>query len=141
VQSSANVTKWTFHDGTVLDVKQEEHSVRQIISFTRSAVRWRSISDQSLNSRLLFPPLLQPPRPADRLWAFANAAAERTSTTSSPTRSSAPSRRSATRASSPRSGCTPSRPAPAPAAHMWSGPATSPATRLQVRCPTPADQR
>ena len=27
VQSSANVTKWTFHDGTVLDVKQEEHSV------------------------------------------------------------------------------------------------------------------
>jgi hypothetical protein len=61
VQSSANVTKWTFHDGTVLDVKQEEHSVRQIISFTRSAVRWRSISDQSLNSRLLFPPILQPP--------------------------------------------------------------------------------
>jgi hypothetical protein len=32
VQSSANVTKWTFHDGTVLDVKQEEHSVRQIVS-------------------------------------------------------------------------------------------------------------
>jgi hypothetical protein len=27
VQSSANVTKWTFQDGTVLDVKQEEHSV------------------------------------------------------------------------------------------------------------------
>jgi len=26
VQSSANVTKWTFQDGTVLDVKQEEHS-------------------------------------------------------------------------------------------------------------------
>jgi hypothetical protein len=26
--SEANVTKWTFKDGTVLDVKQEEHSVR-----------------------------------------------------------------------------------------------------------------
>jgi hypothetical protein len=53
VQSSANVTKWTFHDGTVLDVKQEEHSVRPS-SPTPTRQSDRSISDQSLNSRVFF---------------------------------------------------------------------------------------
>jgi hypothetical protein len=66
VQSSANVTKWTFQDGTVLDVKQEEHSVSQIISEPDPAVRPRSISDQSLNSRLSILPLPPASHPIGR---------------------------------------------------------------------------
>src|ERR1700721_1516113 len=46
VSSSANVTKWTFHDGTVLDVKQEEHSVSKASLNLRRLRTGSQINDQ-----------------------------------------------------------------------------------------------
>jgi hypothetical protein len=94
VQSSANVTKWTFQDGTVLDVKQEEHSVSLIISEPdRQSNRGQFPTRASTAGCLFF----LSPRPPDRQIAqdlsLTSLPITRTSTTSSRTRSSAPSPR------------------------------------------------
>ncbi len=45
-----DVVKWTFKDGTVLDIKQEEHSVCEIIQLKDSQPFW------GLNLRALLSP-------------------------------------------------------------------------------------